>query len=308
MYILESYLTVMQLQDEADPEKREMLIEKVKRLRKQYDQRYDFWRETLPEGPMRDIVARKSHLPAAAFYEKFENEFLPAVLSNDRKRINSVKGELDRLYQIHRKAIDLLVGLARKSNSANEQLAASIIRRREILLFAIACMMMAAIAASLFGIQQVLTNNVLKLVSVTKRFSAGDLTARTGLRGKDEFSEVGRAFDQMAEKIEQDSMALRKHEEELERINQQLRGEITERKQAEEDRDKLIARLKDALAKIKTLTGLLPICSICKRIRNDKQNWEQMEAYIRDHSEADFSHTICPECLKKSYPEFDVKI
>jgi hypothetical protein len=51
------------------------------------------------------------------------------------------------------------------------------------------------------------------------------------------------------------------------------------------------------------LRGLLPICSSCKKIRNDQGYWEQIEVYIRDHSEADFSHGICPECAQKLYPE-----
>ena len=79
--------------------------------------------------------------------------------------------------------------------------------------------------------------------------------------------------------------------------------DITERKQAEEEREKLIQELQDALAKVKTLSGLLPICSSCKKIRDDKGYWNQIEAYIRDHSEADFSHSICPECAKELYPE-----
>ena len=63
-------------------------------------------------------------------------------------------------------------------------------------------------------------------------------------------------------------------------------------------------RVEEALAKVKKLSGLLPICSHCKKIRDDKGYWNQIEAYIRDHSEADFSHSICPECAKKLYPEF----
>jgi HAMP domain-containing protein len=306
-YILESFLTLMQLQDEADPVKRELLIEKIGKLRKAYYAKSEFWRKTLHDKPMRDIISKRSYDPAVAFYRTFENELLPAVFANDRNKVNSITKELDKLYQVHRRAIDELVGLARKSASADEKLAASIIRKRKILLYAIAFMMMAAIAASMFGIRQILTNNVLKLISVAERFSAGDLTARTDLRGKDEFSEVGRAFDQMAGKIERDSIALRENEEKLKRINKQLREEITERKQAEDERNKVIAQLKDAILKIKTLTGLLPICAACKKIRNDKGAWEQIETYIRDHSEANFSHSICPDCMKKLYPDFDLK-
>ena len=76
------------------------------------------------------------------------------------------------------------------------------------------------------------------------------------------------------------------------------------RKQAEEEREGLIARLQKALSEVKTLSGLLPICSSCKRIRDDKGYWKQIESYIKDHSEAEFSHGICPECIKKLYPEY----
>jgi len=52
------------------------------------------------------------------------------------------------------------------------------------------------------------------------------------------------------------------------------------------------------------LSGILPICTNCKKIRDEEGNWEQVEVYIKDRSEADFSHGICPECAKKLYPEF----
>ena len=80
--------------------------------------------------------------------------------------------------------------------------------------------------------------------------------------------------------------------------------DITERKKAEEERERLISELTEALSQVKTLTGLLPICASCKRIRNDGGEWEQMEVYVREHSEADFSHGICPECMKRLYPEY----
>ncbi len=84
--------------------------------------------------------------------------------------------------------------------------------------------------------------------------------------------------------------------------------DITERKEAEEERARLIGELQEALAKVKTLSGLLPICASCKSIRDDQGYWQQIEAYIRDHSEAEFSHSVCPECAKKLYPEiFDKK-
>ena len=62
--------------------------------------------------------------------------------------------------------------------------------------------------------------------------------------------------------------------------------------------------LSDALAQVKQLKGLLPICMFCKKIRNDKNYWQKIEDYIAKHSEADFSHGICPECLEEQYPEY----
>jgi len=61
--------------------------------------------------------------------------------------------------------------------------------------------------------------------------------------------------------------------------------------------------LRNALAQVKKLSGFLPICAACKKIRDDKGYWQQIEAYIRDHSEAEFSHSICPDCSRKLYPE-----
>jgi len=80
--------------------------------------------------------------------------------------------------------------------------------------------------------------------------------------------------------------------------------DITDRKLAEEEREKLILKLREALSQVKLLSGLLPICASCKKIRNDKGYWEQIELYIRDRSEADFSHSICPECAERLYPEY----
>ena len=88
---------------------------------------------------------------------------------------------------------------------------------------------------------------------------------------------------------------------------QGIARDITERKLAQEEREKLISKLQEALDNIKTLKGLLPICANCKKIRDDKGYWNQIEAYIRDRSDAEFSHGICPDCAKKVYSDFLLK-
>ena len=74
-------------------------------------------------------------------------------------------------------------------------------------------------------------------------------------------------------------------------------------KQAEEERERLIQQLQDALANIKTLRGLLPICFSCKQIRDDKGYWNQIETYVLEHTDAEFTHSICPTCAQKLYPD-----
>ena len=77
--------------------------------------------------------------------------------------------------------------------------------------------------------------------------------------------------------------------------------DITLRKRIEDERRKLLHDLQDALTKIKRLRGLLPICASCKKIRDDKGYWNELEAYILEHSEAEITHGICPDCMKKLY-------
>jgi len=72
---------------------------------------------------------------------------------------------------------------------------------------------------------------------------------------------------------------------------------------AAKERENIILELQDALAEVITLRGIIPICSSCKKVRDDKGYWNQIESYIRDHSEADFSHSICPECANELYSD-----
>lgn len=107
-----------------------------------------------------------------------------------------------------------------------------------------------------------------------------------------------------------------------EKLNAQLQQEIVERKNSQEElqqrnqeleqlnaqlnmtKNDLVSTneyLEHALANIRQLSGMLPICSSCKKIRNDSGYWEQIEAYLRDHSEIEFSHSICPDCMNRLY-------
>ncbi|MEW6488039.1 MAG: hypothetical protein AB1578_08995, partial [Thermodesulfobacteriota bacterium] len=107
-----------------------------------------------------------------------------------------------------------------------------------------------------------------------ERISGGGASERAAPSGIEEIDTLAGAFGSMAERLVEK--------------NRELEGKIEE--------------LQGALARIRTLSGLLPICASCKRIRDDKGYWNQLEAYLQAHSEAEFTHGICPECQEALYP------
>jgi len=139
----------------------------------------------------------------------------------------------------------------------------------------------------------------------------------------------GMVFDTQSDGILREALtALANNEKEFEGvgINKTLRGErlfvsmkwsipsdysrallsvvdITQLKEAEAEREKVITDLKKALKDVKTLSGLIPICASCKKIRNDQGYWTSVEEFIAKNSDVDFSHAICPDCMKKQYPK-----
>jgi hypothetical protein len=125
----------------------------------------------------------------------------------------------------------------------------------------------------------------------------------------------------LADKVDQKTAELRKAKKEIElysrtlelkvaertselvKANKQLQKEVEIRKEAEAKKEMLIIDLQKTIKEVKTLRGLLPICSSCKKVRDDKGYWSQIESFIQEHSDAEFSHSICPECAKKLYPD-----
>jgi len=165
---------------------------------------------------------------------------------------------------------------------------------------------------SLLGAGFVADRSVLRhlrrLNEASRRLASGvwDTRARFD-NGAIEFQQLGRLFEDMA-------AALKQHQDHLEGLvkertaellstNEALNREIAERKRAEEEEKCLVRELQGALTQVKTLHGLLPICARCKKIRDDHGYWSQLESYISKHSDAKFSHSLCPECVKHDFPE-----
>jgi hypothetical protein len=87
-------------------------------------------------------------------------------------------------------------------------------------------------------------------------------------------------------------------------MNEKLQKEIQDRDKAQLENERLIGELKESLLKVRTLEGIIPICMHCKEIRDDKGAWNQLEKYISENSEAQFSHSVCEKCCNLYYPEY----
>ena len=141
-----------------------------------------------------------------------------------------------------------------------------------VVLFSVVVLMLCIMASLVFS--RAITRPLHILASAAKAFGRGELRP-VAVASEDEVGELARIFNSMIEK----------------------------RRQIEADREKLILNLREALAEVKLLSGFLPICTSCKKIRDDKGYWNQIENYISTHSDVIFSHGVCPECARKLYPD-----
>ncbi len=149
---------------------------------------------------------------------------------------------------------------------------------KAIVLFALVVLLFGSIVSFVFS--RAITLPLITLTAATESFGRGDLPRQLVISSNDEIGELAMTFNAMIEK----------------------------RQQIEAEREALILDLQAALSKVKLLSGFLPICASCKMIRDDQGYWNQIESYISKNSEAVFSHGLCPDCVRKLYPQFSEEI
>ncbi|MCP3943703.1 MAG: HAMP domain-containing protein [Desulfobacteraceae bacterium] len=135
-----------------------------------------------------------------------------------------------------------------------------------------------------------LAKPIVELSTTAQIIGEGNLETRADVNSNDEIGSLAKSLNKMAKNL-QNTMTSR----------DKLIHEIKLRKKTEDERESFIQKLEHALNEIKTLSGLLPICANCKKVRDDKGYWNQIESYIQQHSEAKFSHGMCPECADRLY-------
>lgn len=169
------------------------------------------------------------------------------------------------------------------------------------------CILLIALCAGI-GVTHRVTKPIMKLYKATQLMSNGNWETITTNTKFTEVKSLTNSFNHMASQLKKHFEVLEKRvqarTQKLTVINKRLQNEITERKKAELEREKLILELQEALENVKNLSGLLPICAHCKKIRDENGQWHDVATYVRDRSEADFTHGICPECANKFYGEF----
>ena len=211
------------------------------------------------------------------------------------KKNNSVAIELEkRLVHLLSENSQLMISAAFQLHCVIRDRSAEYRQRAGLLIVSLIAILMVIVGATSFWINRSVLLPIAKLEGGIRIIDSGHYNYRVGTDSNDEVGQFSRAFDRMTINLKATTVS-----------RDLLIEEIAERKRVEKEREKLISDLQAALAEIKTLSGIIPICAKCKKIRDDKGYWEQVEVYIRDHTEAEFSHGLCPECAAKMEKEID---
>lgn len=197
-YIVESYLNTFQMLDEADKSELDLLVEKSKTLREEYNIRHDYWAQNLSESEMKQNMIENSFIPAQEFYELRDTKFIPLVLNG---KIDEARNLLDTVmkekYNVHRSFIDKVVKQASINNSLLENEANEIIESRIIGLVAISLTTIAVIFLIVSTIFKKISDPISEIASAAKLISQGDVNVEIKHKSSDEIGELAERFNQL---------------------------------------------------------------------------------------------------------------
>lgn len=204
-YIIESYLVCMQLAREKDERARAFLYAESERLRKEYDQRHEFWDTTLEKGELRDVLVSQSYNSAKEFYELRDSQFIPAVKAGDAAKTAKILDDLGTIYKRHREAIDTTVRLANARNAADEITARNVISTRMTLLIAIMLVFLAVFIWVMSTISSIIAGSLQNLCGMLRDINGGngDLRKRLAVTSQDETGAAAACFNTFIAGMEQ---------------------------------------------------------------------------------------------------------
>lgn len=204
-YIIEAYLLSLQLSQERDPTRLSELVARGNRLRIEYENRHEFWKRTLPPDALGDMMTITSYRPAIEFFELRDNQFVPAIRSNETERSASALLQMQKLYEMHRLAIDEVVKMANARNAGFEAEADQVVRaqlRNLVVLGALILLIVLVLAGFASRVATRLSQRITVAAEVATRIAAGDLSVEVPTTDDvDETGKLLRAIGAMAHNL-----------------------------------------------------------------------------------------------------------
>lgn len=201
-YIIEAHLIVLQALTDKDSSKIPAYEERFKKLRKDYDERHEYWNKTLATGKIRDLMLDQSYKPAIVFFDSATSEFFPALTRGNRIQAEQIVHDtLSPAYATHRKVIDEIVTLSTAENSQTEIRAAEMLIASKVIAAVLGVLIVASIIVIFFFIIRNITSQLFKAVSLANLIADGNLTADVQSTSKDEIGQLLNAMKSMTEKL-----------------------------------------------------------------------------------------------------------
>ena len=187
-YIIESYLVLMQAKAEPDSAKLAPYLERLKKLRGEYDDRHAYWIKELPEGKIKTLLLEQSYKPAVTFYDTAEKLFFPALMAGDGNLANKLlQDTLSPAYEAHRKTIDEIVSLSNAENAETEKRAAVMLRTTRITVGTLGILLFASVVAIFFflirNIGKHLGGDPGYVAAIARQVADGDLSVDVHVKG-----------------------------------------------------------------------------------------------------------------------------
>jgi methyl-accepting chemotaxis protein len=204
-YIIETYLVVHQLVNASDPAKTNELGNRLKPLRKDFDDRHAYWQQSLAAGTLREKFLSDSYQPAAKFFRVLDEQFLPSLAAHKTEEARQLlDSELTPLYEAHRAAIDEVVRLANRSLESNESGVGDLVKQRGVLLLVLGALILAASGLSVAfvnGITRSVGNRLKRACEFAAAIAKGDMNQVIEKGSRDEIGRLIEALDQMRASI-----------------------------------------------------------------------------------------------------------
>lgn len=201
-YVIETYLTILQMAQERDPDELAKLIDTCANLKRDYLDRHRYWKDRLPEDETRELLLRTSHEPAMALFSLLEEQFIPAVRKGDHAAMAALaSGRLKDLYRQHRSAIDKVVARATRASAGIEASAKAATGRAGVEMIAVAVAFLIVVAVFSMMLIRLITKPLAQGVELANAIAEGDLGRHIDVRQRDEIGDLSRAMQRMSDNL-----------------------------------------------------------------------------------------------------------